>query len=136
MRENRWHELVAKFSLGQILEQNCAVQPVFYEDEVDIDLNPQIGADWQKKGKQKRIPTPGKNEKHYLAGALHAGTGRVDYVSGASKNFGLFINMLRKLKRTYRRAKTITLIVDDYIIHKSKKTLEWLKSNPKFIVIY
>ncbi|AJJ02930.1 transposase, IS630 family [Yersinia pseudotuberculosis] len=60
----------------------------------------------------------------------------MDYVSGVSKNFGLFINMLRKLKRTYRRAKTITLIVDDYIIHKSKKTLEWLKSNPKFIVIY
>lgn len=60
MRENRWHELVAKFSLGQILEQNCAVQPVFYEDEVDIDLNPKISADWQKKGKQKRIPSRGK----------------------------------------------------------------------------
>ncbi|WP_445394702.1 transposase, partial [Yersinia similis] len=41
-----------------------------------------------------------------------------------------------KLKRTYRSAKTITLIVDNYIIHKSKKTLEWLRSNPKFIVIY
>ncbi|AHK21020.1 DDE endonuclease [Yersinia similis] len=123
-------------AISEALEQNCAVHPVFYEDEVDIDLNPKIGADWHKKGKQKRIPTPGKNEKHYLAGALHSGTGRVDYVSGASKNSALFINMLRKLKRTYRSAKTITLIVDNYIIHKSKKTLEWLRSNPKFIVIY
>ncbi|CNH92619.1 IS630 family transposase [Yersinia pseudotuberculosis] len=119
-------------AISEALEQNCAVHPVFYEDEVDIDLNPKIGADWQKKGKQKRIPTPGKNEKHYLAGTLNAG----DYVSGTSKNSALFINMLRKLKRTYRSAKTTTLIVDNYIIHKSKKTLEWLKSNPEFIVIY
>lgn len=27
-------------------------------------------------------------------------------------------------------------IVDNYIIHKSRKTLRWLKKNPKFIVIY
>ncbi len=33
--------------------------PVFYEDEVDIDLNlnPKIGADWCMKGQQKRIAT-------------------------------------------------------------------------------
>jgi hypothetical protein len=48
---------------------------------VDIDLNPKICADWQRRGQQKWLPTPGKNEKHYLAGVLHAGTGRVDYVS-------------------------------------------------------
>ncbi len=78
-------------------------------------MNPKIGADWQKKGQQKRIATPGQNEKHYLAGALHAGTGRVDYVSGTHKNSGLFISLLRKLRSTYRSAKTITLIVDNYI---------------------
>ena len=95
-----------------------------------------IGANWQKKGEQKVIPTPGKNEKHYLAGILYAGTGRVDYVSGASKNSDLFIRMLSHLKSTYRSAKTITLIVDNYIILKNKKTLKWLKENAKFIIIY
>lgn len=123
-------------AIDEALAKNSAEHPVFYEDEVDIDLNPKIGADWQKKGQQKRIPTPGKNEKHYLAGALHAGTGRVDYVSGTRKNSGLFIDMLCQLRSTYRSAKTITLIVDNYIIHKSKKTLKWLKKNPKFILIY
>jgi len=123
-------------AIKNALEKNSADHPVFYEDEVDIDLNPKIGSDWQIKGKQKRIPTPGKNEKHYLAGTLHARTGRVNYVSGTSKNSDLFISMLNLLKRTYRSAKTITLIVDNYIIHKSIKTLEWLKMNPKFIVIY
>ncbi|MEY8024835.1 transposase, partial [Klebsiella quasipneumoniae] len=38
--------------------------------------------------------------------------------------------------KAYRRAKTITLIVDNYIIHKSRETLRWLKANQKFRVIY
>ncbi len=43
---------------------------------------------------------------------------------------------LKTLKRTYRRAKSITLILDNYIIHKSKKAQRWLASNPKFIVLF
>lgn len=35
-----------------------------------------------------------------------------------------------------RRVKTITLIVDNYIIQKSRETQQWLKANPKFRVIY
>ncbi|KEY56449.1 hypothetical protein SRDD_44940 [Serratia sp. DD3] len=31
------------------LNNNSPEHPVFYEDEVDIDLNPKIGADWQKR---------------------------------------------------------------------------------------
>jgi transposase len=123
-------------AITEALEKKRPAHPVFYEDEVDIDLNPKIGADWQPIGQQKRVPTPGKNEKHYLAGVLHAGTGKVHYVSGIRKDSDLFINMLEYLRRTYRRAETITLIVDNYIIHKSQKTLEWLKKNPKFILLY
>lgn len=40
------------------------------------------------------------------------------------------------LRRHYRRAKTITLILDNYIIHKSKQTEQWLKQNPKFRLIF
>ncbi len=53
-----------------------ADNPVFYEDEVDIDLNPKLGADWMFRAQQKRVVTPGQNAKHYLAGVLHAGNGR------------------------------------------------------------
>ncbi|MBD2801061.1 IS630 family transposase, partial [Xenorhabdus sp. M] len=79
-----------------------------------------------------------QNEKYYLAGALHSRTGKASYVGGSSKNsvFVLFINLMKNLKATYRRAKTITLVVDNYIIHKSRETLRWLKTNPKFRVIY
>ncbi|MGX8940495.1 IS630 family transposase [Symbiopectobacterium sp. Eva_TO] len=73
-------------AIAMVLEQCSAEHPVFYEDEVDIYLNPKIGADWQVRGKQKRIVTPGQNEKYYLSGALHSGTGKVSYVGGNSKS--------------------------------------------------
>ncbi len=44
--------------------------------------------------------------------------------------------MLEKLRHHYRRAKTITLILDNYIIHKSKQTERWLKKNPKFCLVF
>lgn len=123
-------------TIHKALDECSAVHPVFYEDEVDIHLNPKIGADWQLHGQQKRVVTPGQNEKYYLAGASHSGTGKVSYVGGSSKSSSLFISLLKHLKATYRRAETITLIVDNYIIHKSRETLCWLKTNPKFRVIY
>ncbi|VXC43751.1 hypothetical protein YERSI8AC_10157 [Enterobacterales bacterium 8AC] len=43
-------------------EKYSAENPVFYEDEVGIHLNPKIGADWQARAQQKRVVTPGQNE--------------------------------------------------------------------------
>lgn len=123
-------------AINEALGRCSADHPVFYEDEVDIHLNPKLGADWMMRGKQKKVATPGQNRKHYLAGALHAGTGNVTYVASDSKDTDLFLSLLQTLKRTYRRAKSITLILDNYIIHKSKKAQRWLAKNPKFIVLF
>jgi transposase len=73
-------------AIHKALNECSAEHPVFYEDEVDIHLNPKIGADWQLRGQQKRVVTPGQNEKYYLAGALHSGTGKFSYVCGSSKS--------------------------------------------------
>lgn len=40
-----------------------------FQDEVDIHLNPKIGADYMLPGTQKKILTPGANQKKYIAGA-------------------------------------------------------------------
>ena len=85
---------------------SCSTEhPVFYEDKVDIHLNPKIGADWQLLGSKNALSRRGRMKSTILP---------VRWV----------------------RAKTITLIVDNYIIHKSRETLRWLKANPKFRVIY
>jgi transposase len=72
-------------AIENALEQQSADHPVFYVDEVDIDLNPRIGFAWSKKGKQMTVPTPGKNEKRYLAGALNASNGKVTWVEWPKK---------------------------------------------------
>lgn len=99
-------------------------------------MRPKTGADWELRGHQKRVVTPGQNEKYYLAGALHSGTGKVSYVGGGSKSSVPLISLLKYRKAAYRRAKTITLIVDNYIIYKSQENQSLQKANPKFRGIY
>ena len=109
---------------------------VFYADEVDIDLNPRIGPCWTPRASQHAVATPGKNRKNYLAGALHAQSGRVVCVEHEKKDSLLFIRLLYELKRTYRRARRIVLIVDNYAIHKSRVTQRWLARNPKVELVF
>jgi transposase len=109
---------------------------VFFVDEADVDLNPRIGFAWQPRGHQLAVPTPGVNRKHYVAGALHAHTGRVVWAMHPRKNTVLFLKLLEALRRTYRRARRLVLIADNYIIHKSRLSRQWLAQNPKFELLF
>ncbi len=95
-------------------------EPFFYEDEVDIHLNPKVGLDWMARGQQKEVATPGKNEKRYLAGALDVRTGVLTWVEGARKTSYLFLDLLDALRRRYPRAARLHLILDNYRIHSSE----------------
>ena len=75
------------------------------------------------RGQQRTISTPGQNQKRYLAGALHARTGKVFWSEGPSKNADLFLALLEHLRARYRCARRIVLIVDNYRIHKSRLAL-------------
>ena len=123
-------------AINEALARQSPDHPVFYVDEVDIDLNPRIGFAWSRKGRQMTVPTPGKNEKRYLAGALNASTGTVVWVEWPKKNAEIFIRLLGELKRRYRGAKSITLVADNYVIHKSAMTRVFLENNPKFRMLF
>ena len=118
------------------LSDNDPHTEVFYVDEADVDLNPRIGSSWMRCGEQTTVPTPGQNQKHYIAGALHAHTGRVVWVEHHRKTSALFLKLLEHLRRKYRRARTIVLILDNYVIHKSRVTRRWLAQNPKFQLLF
>lgn len=111
---------------------------VFYQDEADIDLNPRIGPAWRRRGRgyQETVPTPGKNRKAYVAGALHAHSGEVAWVGGARKNSALFVELLEELERRYPKAKRLVFILDNYIIHKSRVVNTWLASHPTFELLF
>lgn len=97
-------------------------QVAFYEDEVDIHLNPKIGLDWMVKGQQKEVVTPGQNVKRYLAGAWDVRTGILTWVEGERKASALFIALLTRLRDQNPRAAAIHVILDNYRIHDSKIT--------------
>ena len=48
------------------------------------------------------------------------------WVKSKRKNSGLFIEMLKKLSKTYADKKVIHVILDNFAIHSSRQTRLWL----------
>jgi hypothetical protein len=103
----------------------------YWEDEVDIDLNPKIGRDWMLPGTQRRVMTPGKNVKRYAALAMNARTGGLRWATGLRKNSALFTALLGRLHRKLPAARKIHLILDNYGIHTSRVTRAFLQRHPR-----
>jgi transposase len=115
--------------IRRLVENLPADEVAVYLDEVDIHLNPKIGPDWMKRGRQKTVLTPGCNEKRYLAGAWNPKTRRLIYVEGERKNSLLFLELLYQLAtKSYPDAKRIHIILDNYGIHDSLQVRLALKS--------
>jgi len=112
-----------------VVENLAADEVAFYEDEVDLHLNPKIGSDWMMPGQQRLVVTPGKNQKRYLAGALAVGKTDLHYVASERKNSALFIALLRLLCRCHQQARRIHLILDNFSIHSSKAVQRFLKEH-------
>ena len=115
-------------SIERLVYRASPKEEVFFVDEADIDLNPRIGLTYIKRGQRPLIFTAGQNVKYYIAGALNARTGRVVYSHGQHKNSELFIDLLDILHHSYRRAGIIHLVLDNYIIHKSRRTRQALEA--------
>ena len=99
-------------------------------------LNPKIGRDWMLRGHQRRIVTPGKNKKFYLAGALDVRTGRLHTTGADRKNAALFCQLLWLLASRYRRARRVHLVVDNYGIHSAHLTRDTLATLGGRIVLH
>jgi transposase len=115
----RLEELRAQARRGEII--------LLYEDEVDLNLLPGIIGCWTRRGQQRRIRTPGQNQKRYGFGAVNFITGQVTRLIGERKNSDHFCALVEQVVEQYGpgetwRGRKIALVVDNYIIHRSKKT--------------
>jgi transposase len=108
----------------------------YYEDEVDIHLNPKIGRDWMRRATQKEIVTPGKNKKRFVYGALAVDNSDLIYMPSDHKNSDGFIAFLEKLRAANPNARRIHLVLDNYVIHKSKTTEQYLAKHPDVFVLH
>jgi len=86
-------------ALRQLLATLPANEIAVFQDEVDINTNPKIGAMWMRRGQQAEVPTPGTNEKRYLAGALNWRTGALIVTEGWPKEGRSRANALKLLSQ-------------------------------------
>jgi transposase len=122
--------------IRSVFEQLGASEVLLFADELDIHLLPKIGYQWMLKGTQTEVMTPGSNEKRYLAGALDIVTGKILHTVGCSKSRYLFIELLNRIERTYKKFDRIYMVVDNYRIHRSKDVEKWLGVHPRFELLW
>lgn len=60
--DERYAEKVEKLRAYQAAAKRGEVV-LLYEDEIDLHLLPGIAGCWTKRGSQRKVPTPGKNQK-------------------------------------------------------------------------
>lgn len=108
----------------------------FFVDEVAIELNPKIGFGWSKVGEQAAIETPGRNQKTYIAGALHADTGTITAVEGDSHDSDLFCRLAERVRLRYRGFSEVNLICDNAPNHTSNATNDWFDEHDRMRRIF
>jgi putative transposase len=120
-----------------VWERLAANEDLIFADELDIDLLAKVGAQWTPKGTQVEIPTPGKNQKRYLAGAVSAKSNDRLSVTGERKNNVLFRALLDKIDKDYPPEITkIYVVLDNFRIHKAKAVEQWLNDHPRFELLW
>jgi hypothetical protein len=70
---------------------------LYYEDEIDLALLPTFTHCWCKRGHQRKIETPRKNQKRYGAGLIHWVSGKLSWATSEHKDNALFRSVLSQV---------------------------------------
>ncbi len=115
----------------RMLRRECS----FFQDETKLETNPKVGFCWMRKGKQRKLPTPGTNRKVWISGALEFSTGSFHWVIGERKNDELFLKLLGELRRIYD-PKRLELAVDNDGSHTSKRVKRYVEDSGGGLRLY
>jgi transposase len=103
--------------IRQLLRDLPDDEAALFADEVDLNLNPDIGCCWMEKGQQAQVVTPGNNVKRYLCGSMSWRTGELVVSQGTRRNAELFVAHLEDLRRRFRYCRRIHVICDNARFH-------------------
>jgi transposase len=109
--------------------------PRFYEDEADVHQVPVLRGQYQRRGEQREVATPGQNCRQSVFGFLNVLTGDWHFWLTTRKRSVEFLACLHALLQLYPVG-PILLFLDNASIHKSKLTQRWLARHPRLIVCY
>jgi transposase len=108
---------------------------ILAQDECDMHLLAVLRAMWQRVGQQREVPTPGKNRKRGVFGALNLRTGEWLYELTERKRGVEFIAFLASLLTAYPVG-SVYVIVDNASIHTSKAVHKWLAAHTRLQLLY
>src|SRR5215210_6364800 len=111
--QRRWKLRKIRELLRDLPPDEAAV----FQDEVDLNLNPDVGCMWMSKGEQAEVVTPGTNVKRYLSGSMSWRTGELVETLGPKRDAALFVAHLDDLRRHFRHYKVIHVICDNARFH-------------------
>jgi transposase len=114
----------SEWKLAQIARALTASAPVLYLDECELQLLPVIRSMWMK-GPRVRVPTPGRNAKRAVFGALDARTGALRYALRERKRAVDFVAFLEQLARASPTGELV-LVLDNVVTHDAKLVRAWL----------
>ncbi len=93
-------------------------EAALFQDEVDLNLNPDIGCMWMERGQQAKVLTPGTNVKRYLSGSMSWRSGQLVVTEGSHRNAELFVRHLEDLRVRFRHYRRVHVICDNARFHK------------------
>ena len=102
---------------------------VLAEDETHLNLLPHVRASWTLRGRRPEVPTPRKNRKVTVFGALEVTTGAWVYRLSRRCAAG-FIALPGQLLAAFPGAPVIAVICDNDIIHHDRKVTRYLDKHP------
>ena len=108
---------------------------VLAEDETHLNLLPHVRASWTLRGRRPEVPTPGKNRKVTVSGALEVTTGAWAYRLGR-RCAADFIALPGQLLAAFPGAPVIAVICDNDIIHHARKVTRYLGKHPRLELLY
>lgn len=114
---------------------------LYYQDEIDLNLLPGIMRCWTLEGVQRKVPTPGLNQKQYGFGAVNYVSGQTVHRIEERKNSAGFCAFIEQFMQTVTQAldyhgQKIVVVVDNFIIHRSCKTQEFLEKYKDQLVLF
>jgi len=113
---------------------------LFFQDEIDLNLLPGVlrcclpcrPGQGTLQGTQRKVPTPGVNEKRYGFGAVNYVSGKMLHRVEEHKNSAGFCAFVQEFMQSVTQSaeyhgQKIVLVADNFIIHHSRMTREFLQ---------
>lgn len=114
---------------------------LYFQDEIDLNLLPGILRCWTLQGTQRKVMTPGANAKRYGFGAVNYITGKTLHSIADHKNSNAFCAFVQQFMQTVTQSpeyhgQKIVMVVDNFIIHHSNKTMKFLEQYADQLILF